>query len=100
MSSYASLFAFERDFGVRSFMMRDQIDMLSNFLSKTGIVKNMKVLQAYLTHWRQYAWEEVFRYNFVFEVEQNIKNISVFVLQCVCWIRANLFVHTYVTFVM
>jgi hypothetical protein len=71
-------------------MMRDQIEMLSNFLSKTGIVKNMKVLQAYLTHWRQYAWEEVFRYNFVFEVEQNIKNISSL---CVFWIQANLFVH-------
>jgi hypothetical protein len=64
-------------------MMRDQIEMLSNFLSKTGIVNNMKVLQAYLTHWRQYAWEEVFRYNFVFEVEQNITLGVSICLDCV-----------------
>jgi len=33
MSSYASLFAFEREFGIRSFMMRDEMQTLKNFLA-------------------------------------------------------------------
>jgi hypothetical protein len=37
MSTFASLLALERTFGVRTFMLRESVDILENFLSKTQV---------------------------------------------------------------
>ena len=61
MSTFASLFAFEREFGVRSFMLKDQVQTLGNFLTGSKISENMKVLEDYLPNWNQFEWEDIFR---------------------------------------
>ena len=61
MSTFASLFAFEREFGVRSFMLKDQAQTLGNFLTGSKISENMKVLEDYLPNWNQFEWEDIFR---------------------------------------
>ena len=53
MSSYASLFTFEREFGVRSFMPRDEMQTLKNFFSPNEISQKLKVLEDYLPNWDQ-----------------------------------------------
>ena len=61
MSTFASLFAFEREFGVRSFILKEQAQTLGNFLTGGKISENMKVLEDYLPNWNQFEWEDVFR---------------------------------------
>jgi len=59
MSTFASLFAFEKEFGVRSFMLSNQAQILKNVFAETEISDNMKVLEDYLPNWKLFDWEEV-----------------------------------------
>ena len=60
MSNYASLFAFEREYGIRSFMTRTQMNSIQDFFSKNLLLQNMKVLEDYLPYWFMYNWQNVF----------------------------------------
>jgi hypothetical protein len=61
MSAYASLFAFERDYGVRVFMGEDQLSMIEPYFNSSKIRARMRTLEEYLPDWSSYTWFELFR---------------------------------------
>jgi len=62
MSTFSSLFAIERDYGVRVFMNNDQLHKIDPFFNSTVIHSNMKSLENYFPEWASYNWVNLFRY--------------------------------------
>ena len=61
MSTFASLYAFERIHGVRTFVTARQAEVMLSYFQQQSLVRApVRVLETYLPEWKQLCWRNPF----------------------------------------
>ena len=56
MSTYACLFALEREYGIRAFLNPGQVEMLGNYFGSETYKKNFRNLEVDYPDWKNINW--------------------------------------------
>jgi hypothetical protein len=60
MSSFATLFAMERKYGVKALLNSQQFEVLSSYFSLDALWPNTRLLELHYPSWKDFTWNNPF----------------------------------------